>query len=159
MEKILDTPAARHVPTLPPGMADNDPAWPNPAWAETVRRFSPRVELGPDCAPATATANHVTDDQVRLVLDVSRLLAVPTELDPLLSRIAELTTGLLGLVAAAGQREKSCGARREQRSAKTCKGRTQHEKPLRQGSLGLARRQRFAGLQYSTYRGRLKDEG
>jgi phosphoserine phosphatase RsbU/P len=95
MEKTLDTPAARHVPTPLPGMADTDPAWPNPAWAETVRRFSPRVELGPDCAPAPATADHVTDDQVRLVLDVSRLLAVPTELDPLLSRIAEITTVLL----------------------------------------------------------------
>src|SRR4051812_39694397 len=99
MEQTLDTNPAPFVPP-PPGMADTDPAWPNPAWAETVRRISPRVEDGPDgdcasVAKAPGSSGHVTDDQVRLVLDVSRLLAVPTELDPLLSRIAEITTSLL----------------------------------------------------------------
>ena len=32
---------------------------------------------------------------MRMILDVSRLLAVPTDLDPLLCRIAEITTEML----------------------------------------------------------------
>ena len=70
-------------------MDSADSAWPNPAWAETVRRIVPRAEVG------SASTAHITDEQMRMILDVSRLLAVPTELDPLLERIAEITTGLL----------------------------------------------------------------
>lgn len=40
--------------------------------------------------------DRITPEQIRLVLDVSRMLAVTTELDPLLQRIAEAATSLLG---------------------------------------------------------------
>lgn len=39
--------------------------------------------------------SSVSDQQMRMVLDVARMLAVPTELDPLLCRIAEICTELL----------------------------------------------------------------
>ena len=39
---------------------------------------------------------HVTGRQVRMILDVSRALAVPTDLDRLLCRIAEISCELLG---------------------------------------------------------------
>src|SRR4029450_11804041 len=37
----------------------------------------------------------VTESQIRMVLDISRMLAVPTDLDALLFRIAEACTELL----------------------------------------------------------------
>lgn len=39
---------------------------------------------------------HVTGRQMRMILDVSRALAVPTDLDRLLCQIAEISCGLLG---------------------------------------------------------------
>lgn len=38
---------------------------------------------------------HVSDQQMRMILDVSRMLAVPTDLDRLLCRIAEISCDLL----------------------------------------------------------------
>src|SRR5688572_1370122 len=55
----------------------------------------------PAAAPPTVAPNDappvpaVSGEQMRTVLDVSRMLAVPTELDPLLGRIAEAATVLL----------------------------------------------------------------
>jgi len=45
--------------------------------------------------PSNSATGSITPEQIRLVLDVSRMLAVTTELDPLLSRIAEAATALL----------------------------------------------------------------
>ena len=45
---------------------------------------------------AMESALAVSEAQMRMVLDVSRLLAVPNELDPLLARMAEAATVLLG---------------------------------------------------------------
>lgn len=42
-----------------------------------------------------STPPHVTDEQMRLVLNVSRMLAVPTDLDRLLCQIAEISCDLL----------------------------------------------------------------
>ena len=46
-------------------------------------------------APTPDVCAHVSEAQIRMVLDISRMLAVPTDLDPLLFRIAEATTELL----------------------------------------------------------------
>jgi len=59
--------------------------------AETIHRIAPRIEAGGAPAPTA----HVTDEQMRMILDVSRLLAVPTDIDPLLCRIAEFCCDLL----------------------------------------------------------------
>src|SRR5438445_8168754 len=54
----------------------------------------------PNSAPAQAVAAgpipRLSDAQLRLVFDVSRMLAVPTDLDRLLQQIAQLATELLG---------------------------------------------------------------
>jgi phosphoserine phosphatase len=42
------------------------------------------------------TSSHLTDEQMRMILDVSRMLAVPTDLDKLLVRIAEISCDLIG---------------------------------------------------------------
>ena len=83
--------ATRPAPDAPPPTETPraDAVWPDPAWAETVRRIAPKVEGG------TASTAHITDEQMRMILDVSRLLAVPTDLDVLLCKVAEITTGLL----------------------------------------------------------------
>ena len=55
--------------------------------------------LLPEPAPSTigpATIASVTPAQIRMVLDISRMLAVPTDLDALLVRLAEACTELLG---------------------------------------------------------------
>jgi phosphoserine phosphatase len=57
------------------------------AIVQPVGRGTSRVELG--AVPA------VSERQMRMVLDVSRLLAVPTDIDDLLCRIAEAATVLL----------------------------------------------------------------
>src|SRR5437667_9871174 len=48
----------------------------------------------PGTAPGAAPA-AVSEAQIRMVLDISRMLAVPTDLDVLLVRIAEACTELL----------------------------------------------------------------
>lgn len=55
-----------------------------------ARRVPPRGDgaVGP-------AAPQVTDAQMRMVLDLSRMLSVPTDLDTMLGRIAESTTQLL----------------------------------------------------------------
>jgi phosphoserine phosphatase RsbU/P len=73
------------------------PAAPTPR--EAVHRIPPR----PDApvitdvagAPVAVASAQVSDEQLRMILDVSRLLAVPTDLDPLLCRIAEIACQLL----------------------------------------------------------------
>lgn len=56
-----------------------------------------RSDAGRVIVPRTGTAAaHVSDEQMRIILDVSRLLAVPVDLDRLLCRIAEVGTELLG---------------------------------------------------------------
>ena len=59
-----------------------------------------RAELGDSGAPplppaSPATPAAVSEAQIRMVLDLSRMLAVPTDLDVLLVRIAEACTELL----------------------------------------------------------------
>lgn len=46
-------------------------------------------------SPTADEIAHVTDMQMRMVLDLSRLLAVPTDLDTLLCKVAEFCTHLL----------------------------------------------------------------
>ena len=46
--------------------------------------------------PPKIISDSVAAEQMRMVLDVSRMLAVPTDLDTLLCRLAEIATGLLG---------------------------------------------------------------
>src|SRR5688500_16472698 len=55
------------------------------------------LEAGTEWTPPSPlpTAPVVSGAQMKMVLDVSRMLAVPTELDPLLCRIAEAATVLL----------------------------------------------------------------
>src|SRR4051794_14389294 len=65
----------------------HDPTKADPARSDTGRVIAPRT--------GTAAA-HVSDEQMRIILDVSRLLAVPVDLDRLLCRIAEVATELLG---------------------------------------------------------------
>ena len=53
----------------------------------------------PPAAPSTLSPAHiasVTPAQIRMVLDISRMLAVPTDLDALLVKLAEACTELLG---------------------------------------------------------------
>lgn len=45
---------------------------------------------------AATSSPHVTGRQMRMILDVSRALAVPADLDRLLCQIAEISCGLLG---------------------------------------------------------------
>jgi sigma-B regulation protein RsbU (phosphoserine phosphatase) len=63
-----------------------------PTPAHTARRPSTRDGTG----PATGSHRPVPEAQMRMVLDVSRLLAVPTDLDALLQKLAEACTELLG---------------------------------------------------------------
>src|SRR5579884_4189987 len=45
--------------------------------------------------PAGERGAHVSDDQLRMILAVSRALAVPTDTDKLLCRLAEIATQML----------------------------------------------------------------
>jgi phosphoserine phosphatase len=60
--------------------------------APAARRPSTRDGAG----PAAASHRPVPEAQMRMVLDISRLLAVPTDLDALLQHLAEACTELLG---------------------------------------------------------------
>src|SRR6185503_19057758 len=51
-----------------------------------------RFEAQPDQPSAS---DRLSDEQMRMVLDISKMLAVPSDLDPLLFRIAEAATELL----------------------------------------------------------------
>lgn len=65
-----------------------------PQLAGTVVAPAPcEIAATPQKRPAAATP--LSDHQMRMVLDVSRLLAVPTELDSLLVQIAEICTAML----------------------------------------------------------------
>jgi phosphoserine phosphatase RsbU/P len=65
-----------------------------PLTSQAIQALQPASN--PSAAPAPPPPPPVSDVQMRMVLDVSRLLAVPTDLDPLLCRIAEAATVLLG---------------------------------------------------------------
>lgn len=60
--------------------------------AKTTPSTPPTLPL----PPAPRQPPHVNDQQMRMVLDVSRMLAVPMDLDVLLCRIAEICCELLG---------------------------------------------------------------
>lgn len=63
---------------------------PGPPPRGPVRRIIPHTER-----LATASPAHVSDEQMRMVLDVSRLLAMPSDLDSMLCQIAQVCTELL----------------------------------------------------------------
>ena len=66
---------------------------PSPPGRQPVGRDEPPAP--PPADGAIAAGAHVSESQIRMVLDISRMLAVPTDLDPLLFRIAEASTELL----------------------------------------------------------------
>ena len=55
------------------------------------------LRMSPPVHPAAggAVLPHVTDEQIRMILDMSRMLAVPTDVDRLLCRLAEISCQLL----------------------------------------------------------------
>src|SRR5436305_5908005 len=71
-------------------MKKSAPATPTPAPA--ARWSTTRDGDASTGVPASAS---VTESQMRMVLDISRMLAVPTDLDALLVRLAEACTELL----------------------------------------------------------------
>ena len=72
---------ADHSGTAPAAPASDDPS-------DALPLPLPPMSFG-------YSTDHLTGGQVKRVLDVSRVLATTTELDPLLARIAEATTTLL----------------------------------------------------------------
>src|SRR5690349_4885037 len=56
----------------------------------------PPAAFSPDTALALSAADGVIDAQTRMILDLSRLLAVPTDLDTMLCQLAETCTRLIG---------------------------------------------------------------
>lgn len=76
--------------TTRPDAPRPDPAPPEAARPEHFRRIATRTDIA-----GVADTAHVNDAQIRIILDVSRMLAVPTELDTILSRIAETCTQLV----------------------------------------------------------------
>jgi phosphoserine phosphatase len=69
---------------------------PSPPGRRPVGRDEPAAGVALPGPSAIAACAHVSEAQIRMVLDISRMLAVPTDLDPLLFRIAEASTELLG---------------------------------------------------------------
>src|SRR5687768_12312899 len=94
MDRSLQTGVAR-----PDGARETVRTPPAPMPREAVHRIPPRpdapVITDASGGAVTVPAAQVSDAQLRMILDVSRLLAVPTDLDPLLCRIAEISCQLL----------------------------------------------------------------
>lgn len=67
-----------------------DPPAANPPPADSPKIGAPRVE-----PPTPADVSHVSDNQMRSILDMSKMLSVPTDLDTMLCRLAETCTQLL----------------------------------------------------------------
>jgi sigma-B regulation protein RsbU (phosphoserine phosphatase) len=78
-----DVPRANDVPLRHPPVTHSD--------VDNVRRIVTRADGAAD-TPSTA---RVTDDQVRAILDLSRMLAVPSDVGTMLAQIARTCTELL----------------------------------------------------------------
>ena len=100
--------AARTEGVRPDGSRPTQPAGSPAAASDGGPRATTRPERGIagaatallDAATATATATaedaaHVTDEQLKMILDLSRMLAVPTKLDVMLQEVARTCCDLL----------------------------------------------------------------